>query len=70
VEIAMKPGCAKRCREQAGVCATGGTVLSTHPTTDGLVSYVRCRCGGTRVVVAHWSASVPTVSGGRPVGVG
>jgi hypothetical protein len=65
----MTTGHAKRCREQTGVCAAGGTVLSTHPTTDGLVTYVRCRCGGTRVVVAHWSAPV-TVSGGRPVGVG
>lgn len=44
--------------EIAGVHATA-TVLSSHRTSQGTVSYVRCHCGTTQVVLARaWSRDV------------
>lgn len=42
---------AARCRQDSAMCAGGGYVLSSHPTSEGLAVYVRCRCGGTRLML-------------------
>jgi len=37
------------CREDVGACAGDGRVVSSHVTSDGVVIYVRCACGGIRI---------------------
>lgn len=39
----------RRCREDTGACAAGARVVSSHVTSDGVVVYVRCGCGGVRM---------------------
>lgn len=41
--------------------------VSTHATSEGLVTYTRCGCGALQIRLARWDSSPPrVVAEGRP----
>lgn len=53
VTSAMMATAHRRGRKDVAACTGDGRVVSSHVTSEGLVVYVRCACGGIRIVQVH-----------------